>query len=133
MGRGGIFAVDSPGGIYAVVVDDDKERRLLVAGILRYCGALVTPVETLDAAIAVMQLLKPDVVITDFSSPDEVGLPLIRRLRSLKPDEGGTIGTVAIGDGEHAEIARLNGYDAYVAKPLDPWDLCRVVTTLLNN
>jgi CheY-like chemotaxis protein len=132
MGRG-IFATDSLSGIYVVVLDADKDRRTLVGGILRYCGALVTPVETSDAAISVMALLKPDAVVVDFAQPDETGLAFVRSVRALKPEDGGMVPTVAIGDESEPlrDLARSRGYDAYLARPIDPWELCRVISQLL--
>jgi CheY-like chemotaxis protein len=133
MGRDGIYSLDSLSGIYALVVDSEKERRSLVTGILRYCGALVTPVETHETAFSVMELLKPDVVVADFSQPDDGPLAFIRRVRALKPEEGGMVAAIAVGDSpDGAPLARGRGYDAYIARPLDPWELCRVVSRLLT-
>src|SRR5436305_1744622 len=98
MGRGGIYSMDSLTGVYALLVDADKERRQLVTGILRYCGALVTPVEAAETALAVMELLKPDVVVVDFTRPEDGGLAFIRSVRAFKPEEGGMVATVAVGD-----------------------------------
>ena len=131
MGRG-IFATDSLSGIYGVVVDSDKDRRALVSGILRYCGALVTPVETPEAALAVMALLRPDVIVVDFERPEDTGLVFIRSVRALKPEDGGVVPTVAIGEDGTRDLARSRGYDAYLTRPIDPWDLCRVVSELLT-
>ena len=132
MGRG-IDAADSLSGIYGIVVDIDKDRRTLLSGILRYCGALVTPVETPDTALTVMALLKPDVIVVDFTRPEETGLLFIRSVRALKPEDGGMVPTVAIGDDDaNRELARTRGYDAYLSRPIDPWELCRVVSHLLR-
>lgn len=133
MGRSGIYAVDSLSGIYVLVVDGDKERRALMGGVLRYCGALVTPVETPHAALGVMELLKPDVLIVDFSVPTDGPLNLIRSVRALKPEEGGMVPAVAVGDdADSGTLARSRGFDAHVVKPVDPWELCRVIAGLLN-
>ena len=133
MGRG-IFATDSLSGIYVVVLDGDKDRRTLVGGILRYCGALVTPVETPEAAMNVMALLKPDAVVVDFTQPEETGLVFVRSVRALKPEDGGMVPAVAIGDDNdtHRDLARSRGCDAYLARPIDPWELCRVLSQLLT-
>ena len=125
--------MESLNGIYALVIDSDKERRTLVTGILRYCGALVTPLETPAMALSVMELLKPDVVVVDFSHPDDGALEFIRSVRGMKPEDGGVVPAVAVGEsGAGAELARSRGYDAYAVTPLDPWDLCRVVSRLLT-
>lgn len=125
--------MESLNGIYVVVVDSENERRALVSGMLRYCGALVTPAATPEAALAIMELLKPDVVVVDLSMADDGALVFIRGLRALKPDEGGMVPVVAIGDGSiPAELMRSRGVDAYVEKPLESWQLCRVVVSVLT-
>jgi CheY-like chemotaxis protein len=105
----------------------------VITSILRYCGALVTPVETPHAALTIMQLLKPDVVVVDFSKPDEGALDFIRSVRALPPDEGGAVSTVAVGEAdEHAALARTRGYDRYLPRPIDPWRLCQLVSELID-
>src|SRR5438477_12912206 len=99
MGGTGVFSVDSLSGTYVLVVDPEKERRVLLSGILRYCGALVTPVDSSAAALAVMELLRPDVLVVDFTEPETCALALIRSVRALKPDEGGMVPAIAVGDG----------------------------------
>jgi CheY-like chemotaxis protein len=133
MARAASYSAESLSGIYVLVVDSDKERRMLIAGILRYCGALVTPIETADAALAVMQLLRPDIIVVDFSNTDELALPLIRGVRARTPAEGGAVVTVAVGDAAPgAERARAQGFDAYIAKPLEPAEFCGLIAELLN-
>jgi CheY-like chemotaxis protein len=132
MGRGEAFVVESLSGTYALVLDAEEEQRALVGGILRYCGALVTPADTPAAALAIMRLLKPDVVVVAFTRPEDGGLEFIRSVRAMKPEEGGMVAAIAVGEGgANAALARSRGYDAYVAKPLDPWELCRVVASLV--
>jgi CheY-like chemotaxis protein len=131
MGRGGVFSVDSLSGVYVVVVDGQKDRRALLAGILRYCGALVTTVETPDNAFAVMDILKPDAVVVDFSATEGVALEMLERLRAQE-DGGRTVVVVAVGESGLGDLARGRGFDAYVEKPFDPWELCRVISTLMT-
>ena len=129
MGRGGVFAVDSLSGLYVLVVDAEKDRRALLTGILRYCGALVTPVETLANAFAVMDVLKPDVVVVEFSSHGDAGVQMIARLRAQEGNAR-TVAAVAVGESGLESLARERGFDAYIEKPFDPWELCRVVSSL---
>lgn len=130
MGRG-FYSIDSLSGVFALVMDTDKDRRNVITGILRYCGALVTPVETPHAALTIMQLLRPDVVVVDFSEPEDGALDFIRRVRALPEEEGGTVSTIALGDTEEsAAFARSRGYDGYLSKPIDPWRLCQLVSEL---
>jgi CheY-like chemotaxis protein len=132
MGRATFHSPDMLEGAYALVVDADKERRMLTTGILRYCGALVTPVETPDEALTIMRLLKPDVVVVDLSPPHAAAVAFVARVRALDPDDGGSVPVIAVGDGHAtADAARAHGCDAHLARPLDPWMLCRAVADLL--
>lgn len=125
--------MDSLSGIFALVIDTEKERRNLLTGVLRYCGALVTPVETVQGALAIMQLLRPDVVVVDFSQPEDGPLDFIRCVRALPSEEGGDVSTIAVGEeGVNRERARTSGFDGYVPKPIDPWHLCELVSQLLD-
>src|SRR5262245_36636335 len=118
MGGTGFTPIDSLRGIYALVVGRVRERRSLVAGILQYCGALVSPADSPDAMLAIMALLKPDIVVVDFARPEDDGLAVIRRIRALAPEAGGLVPTVAVGeDSGNAALARSLGFDTYLATP----------------
>ena len=133
MAHAGFYSMESLSGIYALVVESENERRTLVSGILRYCGALVTPTATPEAALAIMALFRPDVVIVDVLNPDDGGLAFIRGVRALKPEDGGMVPVIAVGDGNaNAARARSRGFDAYVSTPLEASELCRVIISLLT-
>ena len=133
MARAGFSSMDSLSGIYVLVVDREQERRALISGILRYCGALVTPTATSESALAIMALFRPDVVIVDVSSPDNGCLTFIRSVRALKPEDGGMVPAIAVAEGDaNAERVHGRGFDAYVRTPLEASELCRVVTSLLT-
>jgi CheY-like chemotaxis protein len=133
MRRQGFDSPDSLNGIYAVVVDSDTDRRALTSAILRYGGALVTAAATPDAALTILQLLKPDVVVVDLSMESDGATVFIRGLRALKPDEGGMVTAIAVGeDGIDAALVRGRGFDAGVSRPLEPWQLCRAILSALG-
>jgi CheY-like chemotaxis protein len=133
MGNAAFESAESLNGFYVLVVDGDDERRAVLAGILRYCGALVTDAETPKAALAVMELVRPDAILIDVSNAAHGGLAFIRAIRALAPEDGGTIPTVALGesDADAATVVGL-GCDVYVVKPLEPWELCHVISRLLG-
>jgi CheY-like chemotaxis protein len=135
MTRGGFYAVDSLSGVHVLVVDNERGCRDLLTSILQYCGALVTAVGSADEALAVMALIKPDVLITDVVMRDRDGFWLIAKVRSLKPEDGGVVPAVAIVNhavADERERARAAGFAAYLSKPIDPWELCRLVTGLVT-
>jgi CheY-like chemotaxis protein len=130
MPHGGFFSVDSLRGVWILVVDRHPLERQSLVQLLTYCGALVTPLSSPDDALGVMRQVKPDVLVVSLT--EEPDFEFIRRVRSLKPEEGGVVPAIAITRGENDETVRARGFQASVRAPLDPWDLCRLVSTLMT-
>jgi CheY-like chemotaxis protein len=133
MGPEGFYSLDSLVGIHVLIVDDEPACRELFTEILRYCGALVTTTASVVEALRVMQITKCDVVLADIAMPGEDGFDLIRKIRALKPEDGGVVRAVAVTAwtrGEDRDAIRTAGFDAYLTKPVDPWALCRLVASL---
>lgn len=131
MAAQGFFSVDSLVGVHALVVDSDQECRQLLSAILRYCGALVTTTTSSKEAIKVMSVAKCDVLVVELALPGESGVDLIRRVRGLKPEEGGVVRAIALSvRAEDRDPAVGVGFDAHLTKPVDPWALCRLVSML---
>lgn len=135
MAGGGYYSVDSLGGVHVLLVGRDQEGRELVAAIFRYCGALVSAVPSADEALDVMRLIKANVLVVA-ASPGDDGTDLLRRVRALKPEARGTIPAIAVVEGpdrsEGAEPIRAAGFAAVLTMPLDPWELCRLVSTVVT-
>ncbi|HYE93696.1 MAG TPA: hypothetical protein VEA38_21875 [Terriglobales bacterium] len=131
MARGGFFAVDSLSSVHVVVVDDDAGFREILVSLLRYCGALVTAVATPDEALAAMDQVRPDViVITIGRTGPTVTLP--RRVRGRKPEDGGNVPIVAVRRSDSTEEPVPEGVNVHLDEPLNPWELCRVISGLLS-
>ena len=133
MARGGFYSVDSLNGVHVLVVDHDADGRELVAAILRYCGALVTEVASPDEALEVMQLLKANAMVVRVR-PKGTAMDIVRRVRALKPEAGGVIPIVAVAvpGSVSEEAARAAGFDTLLLLPLDPWVLCRLISSLVT-
>jgi CheY-like chemotaxis protein len=129
MPRGGYFSVDSLRGVWVLVVDSDPHGRQALVEILSYCGALVSAMGSADDVLSVMRRVKPDVLIV--APPDLDDFAFIRQVRALKPEEGGVIAAIAIGGGDEDQ-ARTRGFQASLRTPLDPWELCRIVSSLMT-
>jgi CheY-like chemotaxis protein len=128
MARGGFFAVDSLANVHALVVDDDGSSRDVLVALLRYCGALVTAVASPEAALLAMDQVKPDVLVVTITV-EGTTVSLVRRVRTRKPEDGGNAPIVAVmreGAGDVPE-----GVNTHLAEPLNPWQLCREISTLL--
>ena len=129
MARGGFFAVDSLTSVHVLVVDDDPAFREVLVSVLRYCGALVVAMGTPDEALTAMDQVKPDVlVITIGTNPAVAVLP--RRVRARKPEDGGNAPIVVVFR-EGADDGAREGVNAHLTEPLNPWELCRVISSLL--
>ena len=76
---------------------------------------------------------KPDVLVSDIAMPEESGYVLIRRIRCLTPEQGGTIPALAVtayAGGDDVELALSAGFQAHRAKPIEPIDLALAVGEL---
>jgi CheY-like chemotaxis protein len=135
MGRSDRFPADALVGLHVLVVDDDSEARMLLRTVLEYGGALVTVVSSARDALRTLQRVTPDAVVSDIAMPHENGYWLIREMRELEGVRGHRIPAIAITG--HADVHGPDrtleaGFDAHLTKPVDPWDLCRVIATLVR-
>ena len=77
-----------------------------------------------------MRQVKPDLLIVTPTDDDEMAF--IRQVRGLKPEDGGVVPAIAITRDGDDDLARARGYQACVRSPLDPWELCRLVSSLMT-
>lgn len=130
MARGGFFAIDSLAGVHILVVDEDAAFRQVLVALLRYCGALVIDVPTEVEALAAMDQVKPDVLVITIGGNGRSTATFPKRVRMRKPENGGHVPIVAILR-HGAEPTLPEGIAAHLQEPLNPWELCRVISTLL--
>ena len=117
-----------------LVVDDELDARELLTLALTQSGAEVKVAASVNAALEIMNLWKPDVLVSDIGMPTEDGYDLIRRVRALGPESGGTIPAVALtgyASEEDAARARVAGFHLHLAKPVSPGELVANVANLV--
>ena len=131
MARGGFFAVDSLTSVHVLVVEDDDSFRDVLASVLRYCGAFVTAVPTPEEALLAMNQVRPDVVVVTMGGPRVAAAALPLRVRARKPEEGGNVPIVAVMRAGTMNVVP-EGVNVQLSEPLNPWELCRVLSTLLT-
>jgi diguanylate cyclase len=120
-------------GLKVVVVDDDLDGLEYFAAALGACGAAVTTASNALDALRLVQEHGPDVVLSDIAMVGEDGYWLVRAIRdladraiSLVP----VVATTAYGR-EHSRARTLAaGFDEFLAKPVDPEDLCRTIARM---
>jgi PAS domain S-box-containing protein len=109
-------------GLRILIVDDDREARQMLRTVLRQAGADVIAVESAQHALAELALQLPHVMLTDIAMPVIDGYSLVRQVRQL-PQLGGLkiVALSAFPAGRGA--ARDSGFDEYLTKPIDPFEL----------
>jgi CheY-like chemotaxis protein len=121
-------------GVHVLVVDDDADARYVLQAYLAHHGALVTVAGDAAEALAALHRVKVDVVVSDLSMPGLDGHELLLRVRKL-PGEltqpTPAIALTAFDNVEHRRRARDVGFDAYLAKPLDPDLLVQAIVRLV--
>jgi len=128
MGREPIVPNDLLVGIHVLVVEDNADARDLFKTILQYAGALVTVASGAEQAIRMCEQILPDVLLTDIAMPGRDGFWLIAELRRL--DQGRRpIPMIAVTGQGQSTAGRYDaaGFAEVLRKPVDPWELCRVV------
>jgi signal transduction histidine kinase len=120
-------------GIRVLLVEDHPDARELVTTVLEAAGARVTAVGTAADALASIDRERPDVLLSDLEMPGQDGYELVRQLRARPAQLGGEVPAAALtayADGEHRTRALASGFQAHVAKPVQPDTLLDVVRRL---
>ncbi len=134
--RGSSAALDDPPtlrGVRVLVVDDDADARDLFTRALEHCDARVRAVASAGEALTTLEWWKPDVLVSDIAMPEESGYVLMRRIRHLTPEQGGTIPALAVtayAGADDIKLALAAGFQAHRAKPIEPADLALAVGEL---
>lgn len=114
--------------MHVLVVDDDDEARTLLHSVLDYFGAEVLTVASARSALTVATQITPEVIVSDIVMPGDDGFALLRALRARRALRDVPVialtGYTAI---HAAEDALSAGFSAYLRKPVEPWELCRVI------
>jgi PAS domain S-box-containing protein len=123
-------------GVRVLVVDDEPDALDLVSRALKQDGAEVRLAGSAAEALGAIDELNPDVLISDIAMPGQDGYELIRQLRSRERTHGRHLPAVALtafARKEDRDRALRAGYQAHLAKPVEPARLAEVVAQLANH
>jgi len=119
-------------GVHALVVEDDPDGNELITTILERYGARVTSVGTVAAALDAFDAERPDILVSDIGLPDGDGMELIRSVRGRPlAKQLPAIALTAYASRQDAAKAIAAGFDAHVAKPVQPGTLGTAVARLI--
>jgi CheY-like chemotaxis protein/anti-sigma regulatory factor (Ser/Thr protein kinase) len=121
-------------GITVLVVDDEADARELMTTILQHAGAKAAAVSSGAEALDALRREPVDVLVSDIGLPEEDGCALIRKVRELGPNQGGTIPAIALTADARAETrirALSAGFHLHIAKPIDPAQLTGAIAEII--
>lgn len=123
-----------------VLVDDQKDARDALAELLQQAGAQVTSFgsgrEVVEHFGSLANAAYPQIVICDIAMPEQDGYETLQQLRAI---EGGradrreptpAIALTAFSQHEDKVRALAHGFQAHLAKPVDPGELIGVIEAL---
>ncbi|WP_138500402.1 response regulator [Nostoc sp. PA-18-2419] len=118
-----------------LLVDDDLDIRDLLTFILQDYGVQVTAVASAQEALDALSNSVPDVLISDIGMPKTDGYMLIHEVRKRSPQQGGHVPAIALtayaGD-TNQQQALAAGFQMHIPKPIDPDELIKAITDLMN-
>ena len=118
-------------GVRVLVVEDDADARDLFGTILSGAGAAIETAASADEAREALHVQQPDVLVCDLALPTEDGYRLIQSLH--EPNSARWLPAIAVTAStrrEDRQRALDAGFQAHLAKPVDPTTLIDVVSDL---
>lgn len=118
-----------------LLVEDDDDAREVASACLERGGFELRVARSAKEALNLLTNWRPDVIVSDISMPEVDGYDFIRQLRALPPEQGGHVPALALtayARMEDAARAMASGYQAHIAKPLNPDELIAVIEKLLR-
>jgi len=113
-----------------LLVDDEADTREALGLALEASGAAVTRAGSVDEALAGYARTRPQVVVSDLSMPGGDGFALIRRIRAQDGRDAAALAVTGLASPRDREHALQEGFDAYMAKPVEPDRLVETVRML---
>jgi len=116
--------------VRVLLVEDDLAAGEVLMRVLRVAGAEPRAVLNSSEALRMLEEWKPDIMLSDMAMRGDDAYVLIRALRALPAERGGCLRAAALtSDTDHAVAA---GYDAQLAKPVEPVALLAAVARLVQ-
>jgi CheY-like chemotaxis protein len=118
-----------------VVVEDHDDARRYLGLFLDRLGANVVLARNAFEGLEAIKNNYPNLVISDIKMPGMDGFELLREIRALGPEAGGSVPVIAMtAFVTRADRARIlnAGFQAWLPKPFTPDKLVETILTVLN-
>ena len=131
--HGGPAEAVSVKGLRVLLIDDNDATRDLLTGTLRHYEAEVTAVASAQAAMQLLDQVRPQVLVSNCAMDDAEACSLIRRVRAIETQHNRRIPTVAlqarVGTGRLISH-RAVGFQVHVPEPPTPHELVSLIGKL---
>ncbi|HEV7857364.1 MAG TPA: CHASE domain-containing protein [Pyrinomonadaceae bacterium] len=130
---GPIIGSQGLAGLHVLLVDDEKDTLAMLRVILEQKQVKVTAASSASEALKILELSRPDLLISDIGMPDQDGYELMKRIRKLDLASGGAIPAVALtayARDDDRQRSKAAGYQVHLSKPVEPLELFRVLVQL---
>jgi PAS domain S-box-containing protein len=103
-----------------LLVDDNEDARMLLAEVLATFGHKVQSAPDGRAALAILEVFKPDVAILDIGLPGMDGYELATRIHDMPEHRNlRLLALTGYGQPQDATQSRAAGFEAHLVKPID--------------
>lgn len=113
----------------ALVIEDERDQRDMLCGVLETAGWTVELAEDGVAGLGRVPQVRPDVILLDVRMPHLDGIGLLSMLRST--EYGKTVPVVLVTGADVSDDVRTLA-DSVLTKPSDPRELLRVCRRLAS-
>ena len=102
-------------------IDDEAQLRADVVEELTLAGYRALGADSAEAAFALLEAERPDLVLCDISMPDADGFSVLSELRRRRPElhDVPFVFLTALSDREKVIAGKASGADDYLTKPVD--------------
>jgi CheY-like chemotaxis protein len=120
-------------GLRVVVVEDDPDTLALLAVLLEASGADVRSCVNADEGLETISRWRPHLLLSDIGLPGKDGYVLMKELTRKEPflkKKMAAIALTAYASAADRKRALDSGFNAHIAKPVDPAELVGVILRL---
>jgi signal transduction histidine kinase/CheY-like chemotaxis protein len=119
-------------GLRVLLVEDEPDTREVLVALFEVCGARACATASAADAMEQFHSERPDLIVSDVGLDGEDGLTFVRALRRLPGGDVPAVALTAFVRPEDRDAALAAGFDAHVAKPIEPERFLQIVTQLLR-
>jgi CheY-like chemotaxis protein len=120
-------------GVRVLVVHDSPSVLGTLTQVLQQNGAAVTATATAEEALRLLEDVRPHVLLSDLEMSEKDGFWLIREVRALPPERGGSTPAACLtGRIDAADRARVlrAGFQYHIPKPVEMRKMLGIVALL---